>query len=295
MSEKLLLIDGFNLLSRCYFATSYGREEADLPRNSKGLFTNAVRVVVQKMNNLIKQYEPTHVVVAWDVKRNETKRKQAYSFYKETRNELPASLIQQYETLRAFFEAVGIPQLSVELYEADDVIGAFSLKWTKEKQSPAYIYSNDRDLFQLLNEHVSQIVAKPKIGDVVYTAMDFTTDYGISPSQWVDVKALLGDKSDNIPGVPGVGEKAALPLIQQYGSIEGIYAQVEDLDATFNRYKKKLKSGQELAELSLELVKIDMDIEVVNQIEWITVKFERNLALWEEELTPLELNIMLQT
>jgi len=295
LSEKLLLIDGFNLLSRCYFATSYGREEADLPRNSKGLFTNAVRVVVQKMNNLIKQYEPTHVVVAWDVKRNETKRKQAYSFYKETRNELPASLIQQYETLRAFFEAVGIPQLSVELYEADDVIGAFSLKWTKEKQSPAYIYSNDRDLFQLLNEHVSQIVAKPKIGDVVYTAMDFTTDYGISPSQWVDVKALLGDKSDNIPGVPGVGEKAALPLIQQYGSIEGIYAQVEDLDATFNRYKKKLKSGQELAELSLELVKIDTDIEVVNQIEWITVKFERNLALWEEELTPLELNIMLQT
>lgn len=295
MNEKLLLIDGFNLLSRCYFATSYGREEADLPRNSKGLFTNAVRVVVQKMNNLIKQYEPTHVVVAWDVKRNETKRKQAYSFYKETRNELPASLIQQYETLRAFFEAVGIPQLSVELYEADDVIGAFSLKWTKEKQSPAYIYSNDRDLFQLLNEHVSQIVAKPKIGDVVYTAMDFTTDYGISPSQWVDVKALLGDKSDNIPGVPGVGEKAALPLIQQYGSIEGIYAQVEDLDATFNRYKKKLKSGQELAELSLELVKIDTDIEVVNQIEWITVKFERNLALWEEELTPLELNIMLQT
>ncbi|MEE6132748.1 5'-3' exonuclease [Priestia sp. GS2] len=295
MSEKLLLIDGFNLLSRCYFATSYGREEADLPRNSKGLFTNAVRVVVQKMNNLIKQYEPTHVVVAWDVKRNETKRKQAYSFYKETRNELPASLIQQYETLRAFFEAVGIPQLSVELYEADDVIGAFSLKWTKEKQSQAYIYSNDRDLFQLLNEHVSQIVAKPKIGDVVYTAMDFTTDYGISPSQWVDVKALLGDKSDNIPGVPGVGEKAALPLIQQYGSIEGIYAQVEDLDATFNRYKKKLKSGQELAELSLELVKIDTDIEVVNQIEWITVKFERNLALWEEELTPLELNIMLQT
>jgi len=295
LSEKLLLIDGFNLLSRCYFATSYGREEADLPRNSKGLFTNAVRVVVQKMNNLIKQYEPTHVVVAWDVKRNETKRKQAYSFYKETRNELPASLIQQYETLRAFFEAVGIPQLSVELYEADDVIGAFSLKWTKEKQSQAYIYSNDRDLFQLLNEHVSQIVAKPKIGDVVYTAMDFTTDYGISPSQWVDVKALLGDKSDNIPGVPGVGEKAALPLIQQYGSIEGIYAQVEDLDATFNRYKKKLKSGQELAELSLELVKIDTDIEVVNQIEWITVKFERNLALWEEELTPLELNIMLQT
>jgi len=295
LSEKLLLIDGFNLLSRCYFATSYGREEADLPCNSKGLFTNALRVVVQKMNNLIKQYEPTHVVVAWDVKRNETKRKQAYSFYKETRNDLPASLIQQYETLRAFFEAVGIPQLSVELYEADDVIGAFSLKWTKEKQSPAYIYSNDRDLFQLLNEHVSQIVAKPKIGDVVYTAMDFTTDYGISPSQWVDVKALLGDKSDNIPGVPGVGEKAALPLIQQYGSIEGIYAQVEDLDATFNRYKKKLKSGQELAELSLDLVKIDTDIEVVNQIEWITVKFERNLALWEEELTQLELNIMLQT
>ncbi|MEC0668482.1 5'-3' exonuclease [Priestia flexa] len=295
MSEKLLLIDGFNLLSRCYFATSYGREEADLPRNSKGLFTNALRVVVQKMNNLIKQYEPTHIVVAWDVKRNETKRKQAYSFYKETRNDLPVSLIQQYETLRTFFQTVGIPQLSVELYEADDVIGAFSLKWTKQKQSPAYIYSNDRDLFQLLNEHVSQIVAKPKIGDVLYTATDFKSEYGISPTQWVDVKALLGDKSDNIPGVPGVGEKAALPLIQQYGSIEGIYAKVDDLDVTFNRYKKKLKSGQELAELSLELVKIDTDIEAVNLTEWPQLKFERNLSLWEVEINRLELNIMLQT
>ncbi|TYR80870.1 5'-3' exonuclease [Priestia megaterium] len=295
MNDTLLLIDGFNLLSRCYFATSYGRDEATLSRNSKGLFTNALRVTIQKMYTLIQQYEPTHIVVAWDVKRDETKRKNTYALYKDTRADLPMPLIEQYETLKVFFEQVGVAQLSLSSYEADDLIGAFSSRWSMEKKSPAYIYSNDRDLLQLLNEHVSQIIAKKQIGDIVYTAADFEKEYRIDPSQWIDVKALLGDKSDNIPGVPGVGEKAALPLIQQYGSIEEIYAQIEQLDSTFKRYKKKLIDGQELGMLSRELVVIDKDIEAINQTRWDDVRFLYDFQKWSEGIADLELNIMIRS
>ncbi|WP_110111914.1 5'-3' exonuclease H3TH domain-containing protein [Bacillus sp. CGMCC 1.16541] len=293
MKETLLLIDGFNLLSRCYFATSYGREEADLSRNSQGLYVNALKVTLQKILQLTKQYEVTHVVVAWDVKRDETKRKGLYADYKGTRGELPEPLIQQYETLKEVFDKVGIPQMSVNFYEADDIIGVFSARWSKEQEQDCLIYSNDRDLLQLLTPHVSQIIAMKRKGEVVYTMDDFKREYDISPSQWIDVKALLGDKSDNIPGVPGVGEKAALPLIQQYGSIKNLYEELHELDTTFKRYKKKLVEGEELAYLSKQLVEIETSIDLLDNIKWEELQFFYERQKWVEELRRLELNIML--
>ncbi|MBM7702004.1 5'-3' exonuclease [Metabacillus iocasae] len=293
MKETLLLIDGFNLLSRCYFATSYGREEVDLPRNSQGLYINALKVTLQKILQLSRQYATTHIVVAWDVKRNETKRRDIYSDYKGTRGELPDPLIQQYETLREFFDCVGVSQVSVDFYEADDVIGVFSARWSEEKEQDCFIYSNDRDLLQLLNQHVSQIIAMKRIGEIVYTADDFQHEYDISPKQWIDVKALLGDKSDNIPGVPGVGEKAALPLIQQYESIENLYKNLVHLDSTFKRYKKKLEEGEELAYLSKQLVEIETNLDILNKMSWEELRFVYDRQRWIDEIERLELNIML--
>ncbi|MEQ7803990.1 flap endonuclease [Priestia megaterium] len=295
MNETLLVIDGFNLLSRCYFATSYGRDEAALTRNSKGQFTNALRVTIQKMHALIHQYEPSHIFVAWDVKREDTKRKDTYALYKQTRAELPDPLIQQYETLKQFFDTVGIYQMSLSSYEADDLIGALASKWSKEKQSPGYIYSNDRDLLQLLDQHISQIIAKKQVGDLVYGFKHFQEEYNIHPRQWVDVKALLGDKSDNIPGVPGVGEKAALPLIQQYGSINEIYAQIEQLDPAFNRYKKKLAEGKELGMLSRELAEIIIDIQEISMLNWGELTFMYDYERWNKEIQSLELNIRIRS
>lgn len=288
---RLILIDGFNLLSRGYFATAYGKSEEQLSKTPEGLYTNALRVKLQKMISLINHYEPTHFVVTWDVKRNEVKRKALFENYKGTREDLPAPLIQQYETAVNLFRATGIPQMSIEGYEADDVIGTLSDKWTKEGLGDCYIYSNDRDLLQLLNPTVSQIIAIRKEGDRVYSEEHFKTEYGITPDQWVDVKALLGDKSDNIPGVAGVGDKAALPLIQQYGSIQGVYENISELDSKYNRYRKKLIEGEELAKLSLELVTIERAIPELDRYAFDECRLDLDYTQLKSEFDMLGLRI----
>ncbi|WP_275421418.1 5'-3' exonuclease [Fervidibacillus halotolerans] len=268
MTEKtLLLIDGFNLLSRGYFATAYGKSEEQLSRNMDGEYINGLRVFFQKMVNLISEHHVTHLAVAWDVKRNESIRSQTYDFYKASRVDLPKPLIRQYEMGKVILDQIGINQITVFPYEADDIIGTMSKKWSDEKQGTCFIYSNDRDLFQLLSEKTAQIISKRE-GDVIYTIDTFMKDHSIHPSQWVDVKALLGDKSDNIPGCPGVGEKSALPLIQQYGSLEKLYEQIDQLDSKFNRYKKKLMAGKESVFISKELSKIICNIPELNDFSF---------------------------
>ncbi|WAA11082.1 5'-3' exonuclease [Fervidibacillus albus] len=271
-NETLLLIDGFNLLSRGYFATAYGKSEEQLPKNKDGLYINGLRVFFQKLVNLIDKHHVTHIAIAWDVKRNETIRSQKYEFYKASRGDLPDPLIQQYETSKLILEQIGVNQISVSSYEADDIIGTLSKKWCEQKGGACLIYSNDRDLFQLLTEKTTQIIAQ-KGKDVLYTIETFIQDYSIHPNQWVDVKALLGDKSDNIPGCPGVGEKSALPLIQHYGSIENIYIKIDDLDPKFNRIKKKLLTGKETVSISKELSEIfcsisELDDVSFDEMEW---------------------------
>ena len=288
--QTLLLIDGFNLLSRGYFATAYGKTEDQLYRNKNGVYTNALRVFFQKMFSLIKTHQVTHLGVAWDVKREESSRRQKFDFYKATRGELPAPLIMQYETLRSSLDRIGVTQLSVPSYEADDVIGAISTMWSTTKMGECLIYSNDRDLFQLLNECTSQVIAS-KTGDRIYTIDHFREDYGIESSQWVDVKALLGDTSDNIPGCPGIGEKTALPLIQHYQTLEGIYEQLEILDPKFNRCKKKLMAGQESAFISKELAQIICEIEAFEDWTHDHLLYEIDYDILADELEELELKI----
>ncbi|OLN23193.1 flap endonuclease [Domibacillus antri] len=262
-NQTLLLIDGFNLLSRGYFATSYGKEPEQLTKSSKGVYTNALRIFFQKTFHLISQYKMTHLAVVWDVKKDETTRRLKHDFYKATRSDLPDPLIQQFETCKEVLEGIGIQQISVPAYEADDVIGTLAKKWCKNQYGHCYIYSNDKDLFQLLSSNISQIIGGKK-GDSVYSLQHFQDDYCITPEQWIDVKALLGDKSDNIPGCPGIGEKSALPLIQLYGSIEHIYEQMDVLDPRFNRYKNKLIEGKNLAFISKELSAIICQMDELN-------------------------------
>ncbi|MGA9288539.1 MAG: 5'-3' exonuclease H3TH domain-containing protein, partial [Anaerobacillus sp.] len=289
--NRLILIDGFNLLSRGYFATAYGKTEDQLSRTPEGLYTNALRVKLQKIISLLKEYDPSHLVVTWDVKRNETKRKELYEDYKGTRQDLPEALIQQYETAVKLFDATGIPQMSIEGFEADDVMGTLSHMWSKTEAGDCYIYSNDRDLLQLLNPSVSQIIAIRKEGDRVYTEEHFKSEYGITPDQWIDVKALLGDKGDNIPGVAGVGDKAALPLIQQYGSVNGVFENIDTLDPKFNRYRKKLSLGKDLAQLSRELVTIEKAIPELEEYSFDDSKLAVDYDRLKEELDTLGLRI----
>lgn len=288
--EVLLLIDGFNLLSRCYFATAYGKEMHDLPRNSKGQFTNAIRVTIQKLLMLVREHEPTHIAVAWDVKREETIRREKFADYKGTRNELPEPLIQQYETLVGLFDTIGITQLTIPRYEADDIIGTMVNRWRNERDGECIIYSNDRDLLQLLCDRTSQLIAI-KREELKYTLNHFQEEYGITPAQWIDVKALLGDKSDNIPGVAGVGDKAALPLIQQYGAVELIYENFENLDPKFKRYLKKLEAGRDMAVLSKDLCTIFTDVPDIIDRDLEECRYLLNKEAVREALQGLEIQI----
>ncbi len=289
-NETLLLIDGFNLLSRGYFATAYGRTEEQISRNSKGIYTNALRVFFQKLLQLYEQHSVTHLAIAWDVTREETSRRQNYDFYKATRGELPDPLIQQYEVCKSVLESIGIRQLSLAPYEADDIIGTISKSWSVHSLGQGFIYSNDKDLFQLLSTNISQIVSSKK-GEIIYTIKNFEDDYGITSNQWVDVKALLGDSSDNIPGCPGVGEKSALPLVQQYGSIEQLYEQIDNLDKKFNRYKKKLIEGKEKAFISKELSEIICNIKDLENMLFTELKLDIDKERMRLEFEKLELKI----
>lgn len=283
-NKTFLLIDGFNLLSRGYFATSYGKEPEQLTKNSEGVYTNGLRVFFLKLFNLITEHGVSHLAVAWDIKREETARRQQYSFYKASRSELPQPLIEQFEVCKKVLDSIGIKQVSVAPYEADDVIGTLANNWSSNNYGHCYIYSNDKDLFQLLNENTSLIIGGKK-GDNIYSLKHFQEEYGITSKQWIDVKALLGDASDNIPGCPGVGEKSALPLVQLYGSIENIFEQVEVLDKKFNRYKKKLIEGKDITIISKKLSEIICDIAELNEI-----LFDELLLNISRENLVLELN-----
>ncbi|SEO53347.1 5'-3' exonuclease [Amphibacillus marinus] len=288
--ERLLIIDGFNLLSRGYFATAYNKSEEQLSRNSSGLYTNALRVFFQKLFNLIEEHEITHLAIAWDVKREETARRQKYDFYKATRGELPFPLIQQYETLTQYLEKIGVYQLTLAPYEADDLIGTLARQWSSSEGRTCLIYSNDKDLLQLLGPRTSQIIAQKRT-EITYTLQHFKDEYGIEPAQWIDVKALLGDASDNVPGVAGVGAKSALPLIQDYQTIEQLYERVDQLDPKYNRYQKKLIAGKESARISKELVTINCLIEhqTLFTDERMMLAFEKELV--KQTLHQLEVKV----
>ncbi|PRO66933.1 flap endonuclease [Alkalicoccus urumqiensis] len=262
--KKLIVIDGFNLLSRGYFATSYGRPEEELPVNDKGEYINALRVFFAKMNQLERQLGASHISVAWDGKREDTTRNQQHTFYKAQRKDLPKALISQYHTASTVLNNMGIHHTNVTGFEADDIIGAFSKR--ADENLHVYMYSNDRDLFQLLNLHTDQLFMKKK-QEIHYTVDDFKRDYEIEPYQWVDVKALLGDPSDNIPGCPGVGEKAALPLIKQYVTVEELYEKLDELDPLFKRYYKKLAAGEENVKISKELAAIDPEVKEILELD----------------------------
>jgi len=283
-NHTLLLIDGFNLLSRGYFATAYGKSDDQLSKNDKGQYINATRVFFQKLFQLTRNYGITHISVAWDGKREDTSRNQKYAFYKAQRNDLPEPLIEQYHLTMELLDKLQVHQIAVPGFEADDIIGAFSTLWHENELGQTYISSNDRDLFQLLNSTTSQILSKKK-QEIVYSSASFQEEFEVLPSQWVDVKALLGDSSDNIPGCPGVGEKSALPLIRQYGNLKQVFKNIDELDPVFNRYKKKLREGEELTWISRELSEIITDIDEVNATDTDSLKIS-----WDEEFVVQEMS-----
>ena len=244
--KKLLVIDGNSILNRAFYGIR-------LLTNKNGLYTNAVYGMANIIERQIESIKPDYCVVAFDLKAP-TFRHKAYDGYKANRKGMPEELAVQMPYAKKCMEYMGCKVLSVEGYEADDILGTLSYMAAREGIK-AYILTGDRDSLQLIDDNVNVLLVKTK-ETLCFDRGLFKETYGVDPEQFVDVKALMGDTSDNIPGVAGIGEKTALKLIFEFGSIDEMYAQIDQAKMSASA-KEKLVSGKENAYLSQMLARID--------------------------------------
>lgn len=246
--DKLVLIDGNSLINRAFYATP-------LLTSKDGTPTNAVYAFVNMLVKLISDVKPEYILVAFD-RKEPTFRHKMYAEYKGTRKPMPDELRPQVELLKNVLDTMGIARYEQSGIEADDILGTLSKKFNVN----SIIITGDKDSFQLVNEHTSVYFTKRGISDIeIYNAENFTEKTGLVPRQIIDLKSLMGDNSDNIPGVSGVGEKTALNLVKTYGSLENLYDNVETLTG---KLKEKIISSKEIAELSKKLATIDTDVSI---------------------------------
>lgn len=256
MSEKLVLIDGHSILNRAF----YGVPELT---NAKGLHTNAVYGFLNIMFKILEEEKPQYLAVAFDVKAP-TFRHQMFAEYKGTRKPMPEELREQVPVMKDMLKAMGITIMEQPGLEADDIMGTLAKKAEKNGLEVS-IVSGDRDLLQIASEHIKIRIPKTKMGKTEiedYYAADVLEKYQVTPVQFIELKALMGDTADNIPGVPKVGEKTATSLMVEYGSIEGIYEHIEEISK--KSIKETLMENRELADLSkiLATIKTDSDVEL---------------------------------
>ena len=247
MMEKIVLVDGNNLLFRSYYATLY---TGNIMRNRDGFPTNGLYGFVNIINKIVAEENPKYMAVAFDI--GKTFRHEKYKDYKGGRLETPEDLKVQFPVAKRILTAMGIKYLECEGYEADDIIGTISLWCDKDPRYEAFIVSSDKDLLQLISDETKVKLLKPKD----YIMMDkatFIQTYGFEPIKMIDLKALMGDASDNIPGVRGIGEKTAIKLLNQYGSLDGVYENIDNIKGANH---DKLVNGKEDAYYSKELVTI---------------------------------------
>ncbi|WP_372742537.1 5'-3' exonuclease H3TH domain-containing protein, partial [Neptunomonas sp.] len=253
-AAPLILVDGSSYLYRAFFAS----QQADL-RTSDGVPSGAVRVVTSMLRSLINQYPESRIAVIFDAK-GKTFRDEIFAEYKSHRPPMPDDLRLQIEPIHKIIRAMGLPLIVEDGVEADDVIGTMALQATQQG-CDILISTGDKDMAQLVNQHVTLINT---MTNTVMDAEGVKEKYGIHPHLIIDFLALVGDKSDNIPGVPGVGEKTALAMLQGIGGISVLYERLDDIAALGFRgsktMAKKLQDHREAAELSYLLATIKTDV-----------------------------------
>ncbi len=249
--KRLIMIDGNNLLFRSYYATAYS---GNFMKNSKNFPTNAIYGLVNMINKILEEEKPNYVIVAFD--RGKTFRHEKYENYKGGRIETPDELKKQFPIAKEVISAMGLKWYDIDNYEADDIIGTFSTYCDKE-DIKGTIISSDKDLLQLINEDVDVKLLKSGGESIRYNEETFEKDYGIKPINIIDLKALMGDSSDNIPGVKGIGEKGALKLLQEYKTLDGIYDNIDEIKG---KTKEKLENDKSNAYFSYELATIYKEV-----------------------------------
>ncbi len=247
MKRKIVLIDGNNLMFRAYYATAY---TGKLMKNSKGQVTNALYGFTNMINKIISEENPEYMLVAFD--KGKSFRHREYKDYKAGRQKTPDELISQMPIARTLLDKMGIKHFEIDDYEADDIVGTIC-RWADEDDNwDALLVTSDHDYLQLISNEVSIKLLEPK-GYIKYNPENFKEHYGIEPEKVTDLKGLMGDSSDNIPGVPGVGEKTALKLLTTYGDLDGIY---QNEDKIPGKLGEKIRDNKEQAYFSKKLATI---------------------------------------
>ena len=247
--KKFLIVDGNSVLYRGFYALP-------ILSNSEGIFTNAVYGFCNIFIKALKEIKPDYVAVAFDYGKK-TFRNELYSEYKITRKETPVELVMQFPIIKNVIDSMGIKYVEMQGFEGDDILGSLA---SANKDAECILLTGDRDCLQLINSHTKVYLTKKGITDVkIYDEAELLVDKGITPAQVIDVKALMGDVSDNIPGVKGIGEKGAYKLITEFGSLDGVY---QNIDKLTKGLQEKLTLGKDSAYLSYKLGTIKTDCKI---------------------------------
>ena len=271
MNQRLIIIDGNSIINRAFYA---------LPdmSNSEGLKTNAIYGFTRMLFKIIDDYKPTHISVAFD-KKAPTFRHQEFADYKAGRNKMPDELRQQLEPLKELLDVFNIHRMEMAGYEADDLIGTVS-KMGEDNDYTVYIVTGDKDAIQLASNKTTTLITKKGVGEVEEYNYDSVIErYEMTPTQFIDLKGLMGDKSDNIPGVPGIGEKTGIKLIKEFSSIENL---IENTDKLKGSVKKKIEENKEQAIFSKKLATIIRDVPIeINLDELSYGDYDRSKVIEE--------------
>lgn len=264
MNEKLIILDGNSLLNRAFYA---------LPplTNAEGLHTNAIYGFANMLFKMRDEIKPDYIVCTFD-RKAPTFRHEEYKDYKAGRKKMPQELAEQFPVVKEFLKLLAIDTFEIDGFEADDLIGTLSV-FAEKKGIEVYIVTGDRDALQLATDNVKVVITKKGITEKeIYDRKRMVDEFGVTPTQFIDVKGLMGDSSDNIPGVPGIGEKTAFKLISQYGSIESVLSDVENISG--KKIKESLMENCEQAIFSKKLATIMTDVPI--EIDMDSIKSKTN-------------------
>lgn len=256
--KKIILVDGNNLLFRSYYATSYS---GVIMRNSKGFPTNGLYGFINMMNKIIEEEKPSYIMVAFD--KGKTFRHDKYDEYKAGRKEMPDDLRLQFPKAKEVLDSLGIKHFEIDNYEADDIIGTLAKRVDEEDEFIATIISSDKDLLQLISDEVDVKLLKTK-GSIRFNREVFKETYKVEPINMIDLKALMGDMSDHIPGVKGIGEKTAINLLEKYKTLDNLYNHLDELTP---KTREKLENDKENAYMSYDLATIYRDVDIPFSLE----------------------------
>ncbi|GGP15981.1 5'-3' exonuclease [Oceanobacillus neutriphilus] len=272
-ANKVLLVDGMALLFRGFFATSF---RGNFMYNSKGVPTNGVYQFLRYLTDAIQTFEPSHVVCCWDMG-SKTFRTEMYDGYKANRDAPPVELIPQFDLVKEIVQSFDIPNVGLQNFEADDCMGTLANVYNPENE--VFILSGDQDLLQLVKENIRVIIMRKGQGNYeVFDKDNFYEKKALSPAQIIDLKGLMGDSSDNYPGVKGIGEKTALKLLQEFETIDGL---VENIEMLPKGVQNKLQADMDMLYLSRQLAEIKCDVPISCDLEGSKWDFKEDKVVTE--------------